>query len=126
MDTLNLYCLFVLLPFAVSLSSVFTESVWLYVILLLSHFLILLFVPVFKGRENLWMFIAVAISSIPVNVLAVISLWRYDIAEEIGMLNSVLLCILYYAVLFSIEEIVMGLITRLIWKRQIKLPITYF
>lgn len=109
------------IPAALSLASVIKHSVILFVILIVTHFIILKFIPVFKGYESVWMFIFVSISSIPLNVyiLSLINEWGFlfDTILFLGILRAVL----YYAVLFSIEQIIMGVVTRIVWKKQYKL-----
>lgn len=109
------------IPAALSLASVIKHSVILFVILIVTHFIILKFIPVFKGYESVWMFIFVSISSIPLNVyiLSLINEWGFlfDTILFLGILRTVL----YYAVLFSIEQIIMGVVTRIVWKKQYKL-----
>ena len=106
------------------MTAVLTGSVWLYVLFPISHFLILIFVPLFWGRENLWMFISVTLSVIPVNVIALLPFWRYGFEGVLDTIISIFILVLCYVALFSAEQLVMGVITRLIWKRQLKLPLT--
>lgn len=56
------------IPAVLSVMTVVKHSVILFALLVVIHFVILRIVPTFKGRENLWMFIFVAISSIPLNI----------------------------------------------------------
>lgn len=109
------------IPAVLSTMAVLKRSMILLALLIVIHFVILRVVPSFKGRENVWMFIFVAVSSIPLNiyVLILVNEWGFLFGSMfiLGILRSVL----FYVMLLSLEEIVMGVVTRLIWKRQYKL-----
>lgn len=109
------------IPAVLSTMAVFKRSMILLALLIVIHFVILRVVPSFKGRENVWMFIFVAVSSIPLNiyVLILVNEWGFLFGSMfiLGILRSVL----FYVMLLSLEEIIMGVVTRLIWKRQYKL-----
>ena len=109
------------IPAVLSTMAVLKRSMILLALLIVIHFVILRVVPSFKGRENVWMFIFVAVSSIPLNiyVLILVNEWGFLFGSMfiLGILRSVL----FYVILLSLEEIVMGVVTRLIWKRQYKL-----
>jgi len=109
------------IPAVLSVMTVVKHSVILFALLVVIHFIILRIVPAFKGRENLWMFIFVAISSIPLNIYILTLVNEWELLFGTIFVLGILRCILYYAILFSVEEIIMGVITRLIWRRQYKL-----
>ena len=69
------------------------------------------------------MFLLVALSTIPLN-LYLLAEYGYLVgaSRHSGIISSSLLSIIWYDVLLSVEEILMGIITRLIWKKQYKLP----
>ena len=69
------------------------------------------------------MFLLVALSTIPLN-LHLLAEYGYlvGISRNSGIIALSLLSIIWYDVLLSVEEIIMGIITRLIWKKQYKLP----
>lgn len=111
------------IPAVLSLITVLKHSVVLLVLLIISHFIIIKFVPLFKGKENVWMFVFVAISSIPINFYIMLLLNEWDLLFTSFFALGVLRCILYYLVLFSMEEIIMGITTRVIWRKQYKLDL---
>lgn len=111
------------IPAVLSLITVLKHSVVLLVLLIISHFIIIKFVPVFKEKENVWMFVFVAISSIPINFYIMLLLNEWDLLFTSFFALGVLRCILYYLVLFSMEEIIMGITTRVIWRKQYKLDL---
>lgn len=109
------------IPIALSWVTVHGKSVLLFILFVLAHFIIMGIVPAFRKRENVWMFILVAVTSIPINIFILLQLNRIDMLFNSLFVLGVLRCVLYYSVLFSIEEIIMGLITRLLWKKQYKI-----
>lgn len=102
-----------------SLISIIKHSAALFVLYVFAHFLVLKIFPVFRRCENIWMFVIVAFSTIPVNVYLIILLKETGLFYSFFFLN-VLKGILCYIMLFCIEEIFMGIVTRCIWKRQYK------
>lgn len=113
--------------FPAVLSSIFliNQSWIMLAISILSLFVIVGTVPVFKRRESIYMFIFVAILSLPMNIKL-----AYWLIEEgfIGFdffLGNLCWGILVCFILFSVEELIFGIITRMIWKKQYKLPLYY-
>lgn len=106
------------LPMLLALAAAATTSPVLLAASIVSHFLILKFVPVFRGSENLWMFVMAALSQFPVNIRLILWFTEQDLLPTpfaiIGFMRNMLL----FTVLFSIEEIIMALITRWLWKKQ--------
>ena len=117
----NKWILFGLIPLILSVAFGILHSPILLLLCILSHFLILHFVPGFKGRERLGMFLMVAMSSFPINLSVLISLWRLG-GFFLGSVFPlpILRCVLYYCVMFGIEEIFMGVLATLIWRAQKK------
>jgi len=107
------------LPVVLSIVSVIKNSVILYILFILAHFLVIKITPAFRHRESIWMFVIVAVSSIPVNVMLLEFLRDVGILYG-GFVNLFMKNLLGYVLLLSVEEVVMGTITRLIWKRQYK------
>ena len=96
-------------------------SGWNIVLFLLSHFLILLVTPLFLRSENLWMFCILSVTTLPINLrLLAEAAWGIDFFDENPVLG-VVRCLVFLGILFSAEQLVMGLLTRLIWQRQRKL-----
>lgn len=111
------------IPAVLSVSFLVNESGVLLLFCVLSLFIIVGVVPLFKRRESLWMFILVAVAGAPVNI--VLSNWIIlegfiDTGFLIGdILWGLLLCCTF----FSVEEIAFGVVTRMIWKKQYKINI---
>lgn len=73
--------------------------------------------------ENLYMFILVFLTSIPINIKAVIQILTLDLwIGELLFLNILRFFVLY-SLLLTVEELMFGYITRRIWKNQRKLII---
>ncbi len=120
MDRVNAWIFTLAGPLLLGIAAVLVGSPFLYFLLFLSHFLLML-VPLFKGRENLWMFVTVALSAVPVNVKLLLFLGEFGGVFFPALLPfAILRGVLYYCILFAVEEIIMGVITRLIWKKQKK------
>ena len=105
----------------VSLMTVVKQSVILLLIFIAAHFVILKITPAFKRCENLAMFVIVAFSSIPINIY-LFQMLNY----RLGLFNSNFVVnfvrgSFYYLMLLSLEEIVMGIITRFLWRKQYKM-----
>lgn len=83
-------------------------------------FLFVWLVPICKHKENLWMFILVAIASIPLNI-KMCNMAFVGLLAEMPILVKFLWVVLLYCILFSVEEIVFGFVTRVIWRKQYKL-----
>ena len=92
------------------------NSVIGYIIIPLLLLLFVTIMPVCRKRENLWMFFLVAVCSVPIN-LSLIS--RYVFIE--GKLMRLILHPIAFFLFLCVEEVIMGYITRTIWKRQYKL-----
>lgn len=111
------------IPMILSVLLIITNKIIFLPLLIISMFLIVGICPLFKKRENVWMFIMVAISGIPGNIY-----FSYKIvAEDYFTFDNILLDIVSVFVLIfillSVEEIVFGVITRFIWKKQYKWPV---
>ena len=110
-------------PAVLSAVAVLRSSAVVFGIMILAHFIIIGAVPAFRRRESIWMFIVVALSSVPLNVYILTLLNGLGFIFGISAFLGILRCILYYSILFSVEQLIMGVITRIIWKRQYKLTL---
>lgn len=110
-------------PFVFSAVAVINHSIAMFVSYILVHFFILKITPIFKHRENIGMFVIVAFSSIPVNIYIFKLLIDMELLFDSFVVINILRGILYYIVLLSVEEVIMGILTRWIWKKQHKISI---
>lgn len=113
-------------PVGLSLLAARVQSLWLAAATGFLIFIFVAVVPYCRKRESLWVFLLIGAASIPINlfILGKYDLWIYLTAsgEKHGIVYYMSL-IEYTLLLSSIEEIIGGLIARLIWKRQYKLVI---
>lgn len=110
-----------IVPVILSISFLKHNAWWILGLCVLSLFILVATIPLFKKRESLCMFLLVAAAGLPLNLK--FAYWLID--ESYIWLDSFFgnLCyvVLICCILFSIEEIVFGVITRLMWRRQYKL-----
>ena len=111
------------LPTILSVGFLVKQS-WLILLLcVLSLFIIVGIVPLFKRRESLYMFILVGIAGLPINIRLSYWLVSEEFISSGFLIGNILWVALLCCVFFSVEEIVFGVITRMIWKRQYKIKI---
>lgn len=85
-------------------------------------FLIVGTVPICRRRESMWLFVLTALGSMPINIkISTMDTVQYLLDSEIPIVGAVIATIEIYLLLFSVEEILIGIIGRFIWKRQIVL-----
>lgn len=106
------------IPFLFSVIAVIKESVIMFLLLILAHFLVLKSTKAFRHHENIGMFVIVAISSIPINIYIFMKLAEMGFIFDSIIAMNVLRGVFYYIMLLSVEELIMGVVTRLIWRRQ--------
>lgn len=112
-----------LVPVFLSILFLVHKIWWILPLCIFSLFLIVATVPLFKKRESLCMFLLVAVTGFPLNIK--LAYWLID-DLYFGMdffIGDLCYGMLICCILFSIEEIVFGVITRLIWKRQYKIKL---
>lgn len=106
------------IPFVLSLKFLIGHS-WVSLLLaVISLFVIVGTVPLFRRRENLYMFIFVAIAGVPINIWLSYWLVSEGLVSAGFVIGDILWGLLLCCVFLSIEEIVFGVVTRMIWKRQ--------
>lgn len=108
------------IPLVISMISVIKQSVLLFGLFVVAHFVVVRIFPAFKHRESIWMFIMVALSSIPINIYILILLNEWGDIFNSWIIVNIFRYAMCYIVLLSMEELIMGVITRLIWRRQYK------
>ncbi|MCD8005948.1 MAG: hypothetical protein LUF29_03090 [Oscillospiraceae bacterium] len=86
------------------------------VIAIIAIFVVVKMLPFAKGHESIWIFLLSSILSIPFNMKLISSmLWR----AELDMFSlKVVFCVFMYVVLYCAEEIILGSVSRKLWKRQ--------
>ena len=107
-----------LLPFWLALSGTLLNSYILYILALISVFFAVRVLPFTRDYENLWAFAISVLAVTPVNVGVVARLALSGFTIECGVAVDIMLLIVYYVALFCIEEAVIGIIARKIWRKQ--------
>ncbi len=76
--------------------------------------------PPARHRENIWMFVLATPTVIPLNIVVIQSVFRLGILSTELLIGKILWGITLYTLLFCIEQIILGVLTRAFWKRQLK------
>lgn len=115
---------FVLLPILISILSAYYEVLWLIPVVVILMFVLVGTIPFCRKNENLWMFVLTGFCSIPVNwfLLTKFNMWMYLYSDS-GKIITTLIIIQYMIALTGLEEVVLGLFTRILWKKQYRLYI---
>lgn len=122
MEKKNFQVLLFLVPFLFSLFSLRWDSIPMGVISLIMAFCIIGVLPLCRMRQSIWLFVVSAFITTPINLLLIQKMGIWIIL--LGAFNRFtyyLIVIELLLLLLSIEEIVFGLIGRLIWRNQNKI-----
>lgn len=107
-------------PLVLAITAAHYKSLWLIPATVLLMFLLVSVLPFARKRENLWLFVLCAVCSIPINLflLKEYPQWReYIFCGESGILN-ILSLLEMTLICTSVEEVIVALVGRKIWKRQ--------
>lgn len=111
-----------MIPLIVSTIYCFTGKTYVLIVSVISLFILVAFLPVCEKRENLWMFVFSSVSLFPANIR--FSVLASQWAEKELYLDSAFMKIMIFLIalhiLFCMEQIILGFITRLLWRRQYK------
>lgn len=115
----------IILPMATSILSAYYKALWLIPVVVILIFILIGTMPICRKNENLWMFVLTGFCSIPVNVflLTKFNVWMDYLYNGSGKIHKIVLIIGYTIVLTGMEEIILGVLTRVLWKKQCKLYI---
>lgn len=115
----------IILPMLTSILSVYYNALWLIPVVVILIFMLIGTMPICRKNENLWMFVLTGFCSIPINVflLTKFNVWMDYLYNGSGKVHMIVLIIGYTIVLTGMEELVLGLLTRVLWKKQCKLYI---
>lgn len=111
------------IPAILSTAFLINQSWLILLICVLSLFVIIGVVPLFRKRESLYMFILVAVAGLPINIRLSYWLVSEELISSGFLIGNILWGALLCCVFFSVEEIVFGVVTRMIWKKQYKVKI---
>lgn len=105
------------IPPALAVIAACKTSLIISIIAMAIVFLDVVILPMCENNENAWMFFLTAISVTSINIRLIIN-FLGDCESVPERLISVLVGLLAYFMLFSIEEIIMGIITRILFPKQ--------
>lgn len=109
-----------LLPVAVSVYAVRIHSFALACFSVVAVYIVIATLPLYRHRESLWVFFWIFLTTIPINIMVVYELLTSWFFKGALLLTNIIRGYLIFFILFSLEELVCGLIARIIWKRQYK------
>lgn len=110
-----------LLPISMSIVGAIKHSTISIILLSITLLIAVALTPWAKKRENTWMFLLVAVSGIPVNIVLIRWLFKLSIFESHFFLLTLFRGVAMYIMLLSAEELILGVVTRIIWKNQYKI-----
>lgn len=112
----------VAVPLTFSVLFVSFKSLHFIVLAVISLFAIIAVMPVFRRHESLWMFVLSAVIFLPENLMAV----YYFILEDLyGVVLNEIMGFVAFCILFSAEQIILGVATRILWRRQCRLNLDF-
>lgn len=113
------------IPLIVSAIYYFTGKTYMLIISVISLFLLVAFLPVCEKRENLWMFVFSSVSLLPANIRfsILISQWAEEELYWDSTFMKIIIFFIALHILFCMEQIILGFITRLLWQRQYKVEV---
>ena len=96
-----------------------TMSLFWLVVLIVSLLFIVAVIPWCRQHENMWLFVLTAIGSVPINITLTRCVIDMGILETgFPVLGVLVTSLEIYLLLLGIEEIIIGVLGRMIWKRQ--------
>lgn len=102
------------LPLPVTIIGLATHKYLALFIALMLLVLAVTLLPLFRKNANLWAFVFTAALSVPLNIYSILLLSELDLFFYETRFMNILMGILYYCVLFSAEEIIVGSVVGLI------------
>lgn len=110
-----------LLPISLSIAGAIKHSPILIVLMPIALLISVALTPWARKRENIWMFLLVAVSGVPVNIIVVRWLLGLSFFETHFFVLAFFHSVALYLMLLSMEELILGVVTRMIWKNQYKI-----
>lgn len=114
-----------MIPLFVSTIFYFTGTTYILIGSVVLLFLLVAFLPVCEKRENLWMFVFSSVSLLPANIRfsVLISQWAEEELYWDSTFMRIIVLLITLHILFCMEQIILGFITRLLWRRQYKVEV---
>lgn len=115
----------IILPIIISFLSMIYKSLWLIAVAVLVMFVLVGILPYCRKHENLWVFIITALSALPINwfLFMKYTILRYYLCGGEDGIISKMVIFEYMLILMGVEQVILGLIARFIWRKQYKLYI---
>lgn len=110
-------CFLLAFPFVLAIIAAFKASPIISIIAMAIVFLDVVVLPVCKNNQNAYMFFLTAVTVTPINIRLIIH-FLGDCESALEILISVLVGLLAYFMMLSIEEIIMGIVTRFLFPKQ--------
>ena len=110
-----------LLPISLSIVGAIRHSTILIVLMPIALLISVALTPWARKRENIWMFLLVAVSGVPVNIIVIRWLLGLSFFETHFFVLAFFRSVALYLMLLSMEELILGVVTRMIWKNQYKI-----
>lgn len=106
-------------PLAFCILALHSSLLWL-IACVVSMFAVLALLPSARGHENMFLFVMCSVSLMPLNLALCAKLREFFQAAYSIKLQQLLWTGLLCLAMFSLEQLALGFLTRLIWKRQKK------
>lgn len=110
-----------LLPISLSIVGAIRHSPILIVLVPIALLISVALTPWARKRENIWMFLFVAVSGVPVNIIVIRWLLGLSFFETHFFVLAFFRSVALYLMLLSMEELILGVVTRMVWKNQYKI-----
>ncbi len=88
-----------------------------FVTALILFIIVMKWVPFIKKEENMWAFLIGLFATIPVNIRMASEI-MYNIFDYLNPISKFIYGCIAYLCFLAVEEIIIGIITRLIWNNQ--------
>lgn len=107
-----------LAPVGLSLFAIQQRSWQLAVCAVVAVFAVVAILPLFRRRESLWVFFLMFLTLTPIDVYAIVKLLCSSLFVDSFLITNILRGGLLFLIGLSVEELICGLIARLLWRKQ--------
>lgn len=116
---MNTFCqlLFAVIPLVFSLMFIPEHNWYFLAAAFLSSYILTGLLPACRKRENIWLFVFMSAAVIPADIYLSITGITDFMYGEPGYIQ-ICFIVIFAAAVFSIVQIIFGVIARLIWRRQ--------
>lgn len=101
-------------PIVLAIIAAIKASIILSILSILLTIIDVAVLPVCKNNENVWTFFMTVLTVTPINIKIIVHFIQGNVNLFIGIVMGLLL----YFIMLSIEEIIAGVIVRIIWPKQ--------